>query len=228
MRGLVILLVGFLLGALVLYIYLSPTVGTVTTAPATPPVVKTVPPETVATPGPATSAGQASVPISVPATQPLSSPPVQASDDLASRNLLIPVVGIKAEAISDTFNEMRGSSRRHEALDIMAAKGTPVVAVDDGTIKKLFTSQYGGLTIYQFDSAETVSYYYAHLDRYADGIKEGLPVKKGDTLGYVGSSGNASPSAPHLHFAVFRLGAEKRWWEGEAINPYGLLARPQP
>ncbi len=226
MRGLVILLVGFILGALVLYIYLSPTVGTVATTPATPPVVKSVPPATVATPGPATSASQASVPISVPATQPLSSPPVQASDDLASRNLLIPVVGIKAEAISDTFNEMRGSTRRHEALDIMAAKGTPVVAVDDGTIKKLFTSQYGGLTIYQFDSAETVSYYYAHLDRYAEGIKEGLQVKKGDTLGYVGSTGNASPSAPHLHFAVFRLGTEKRWWEGEAINPYGLLTRP--
>lgn len=227
MRGLVILLVGFILGALVLYIYLSPTVGTVPTSPATP-AVKSIPPATVATPSPATSAAQASVPISVPATQPLSSPPVETGDDLASRNLLIPVVGIKAEAISDTFNEMRGSTRRHEALDIMAAKGTPVIAVDDGTIKKLFTSQYGGLTIYQFDSAETVSYYYAHLDRYAEGVKEGLQIKKGDTLGYVGSTGNASPSAPHLHFAVFRLGAEKRWWEGEAINPYGLLVRPQP
>lgn len=227
MRGLIILLIGFILGALVLYIYLSPTVGTVATPPATP-AVKSTPPVTDATPSPSTSAGQASVPISVPATQPLSSPPVQASDDLASRNLLIPVVGVKAEAISDTFNEMRGSTRRHEALDIMAAKGTPVVAVDDGTIKKLFTSQYGGLTIYQFDSAETVSYYYAHLDRYAEGVKEGLQVKKGDTLGYVGSTGNASPSAPHLHFAVFRLGAEKRWWEGEAINPYGLIARSQP
>ena len=225
MRGLIILLIGFILGAMVLYIYLSPTVETVATTPATP-AVKSTPSVTVATPSPSTSAGQASVPISVPATQPLSSPPVQASDDLASRNLLIPVVGVKAEAISDTFNEMRGSTRRHEALDIMAAKGTPVVAVDDGTIKKLFTSQYGGLTIYQFDSAETVSYYYAHLDRYAEGIKEGLQVKKGDTLGYVGSTGNASPSAPHLHFAVFRLGTEKRWWEGEAINPYGLLTRP--
>lgn len=225
MRGLVILVVGFILGALVLYIYLSPTVGTVSTVPLPQPAVKSPTPTIVTTPSPQTSAVQASVPISVPATQPLSSPPLQSSEDWANRSLLIPVVGIKAEAISDTFNEMRGSTRRHGALDIMAAKGTPVVAVDDGVIKKLFTSQYGGLTIYQFDTNETVSYYYAHLDRYADGIKEGLQVKKGDTLGYVGSTGNASPSAPHLHFAIFRLGAEKRWWEGEEVNPYSLLVR---
>lgn len=222
MRGLVILIVGMILGALVIYVYLSPTAGTEKTVPrtATPQSVLPVPQPA---PAPSPTPELASVPVTVPATQPLSSPP--SATEVITRSLIIPVPGIAPEAISDTFNEMRGSARRHEALDIMAPRGTPVVAVDDGVIKKLFTSQYGGLTIYQFDPSETVSYYYAHLDRYADGLKEGVAVKQGDVLGYVGSTGNASPSAPHLHFTIFRLGAEKRWWEGEALNPYPLLVK---
>ena len=105
----------------------------------------------------------------------------------------------------------------------MAPRGTPVLAVDSGTIRKLFTSKAGGFTVYQFDNDELYCYYYAHLDRYAEGLTEGKPVQRGDLIGYVGSSGNAKPDAPHLHFAIFLLGPGKRWWEGKAINPYPIL-----
>ena len=107
----------------------------------------------------------------------------------------------------------------------MAPRGTPVVAVDDGKVVKLFNSKPGGLTVYQFDPDEKLAYYYAHLDRYAPGLAEGTVVKRGDVIGYVGSTGNANPDAPHLHFAVFVLGPEKRWWQGTPINPYPLLKR---
>ncbi len=106
----------------------------------------------------------------------------------------------------------------------MAPRGTPVLAAADGKIVKLFDSKPGGLTIYEFDPSESVAYYYAHLDRYAAGIAAGLQVKQGEVIGYVGSTGNASPDAPHLHFAIFRLGPEKHWWQGTPINPYPLLA----
>ncbi len=111
----------------------------------------------------------------------------------------------------------------------MAPRNTPVVAVEDGRIAKLFTSELGGLTIYQFDPTETYTYYYAHLDHYAPGIKEGDRVARGQVIGYVGSTGNASPEGPHLHFAIIRMGPEKKWWKGQAINPYPVLsgrARP--
>ena len=105
----------------------------------------------------------------------------------------------------------------------MAPRGTPVLAVDDGRIVKLFDSKPGGTTVYQFDPSEKFAYYYAHLDRYAAGLAEGQQVKRGDVIAYVGSSGNANPAAPHLHFSVFVLGAEKQWWKGTAIDPYPLL-----
>lgn len=106
----------------------------------------------------------------------------------------------------------------------MAPKGTPVLAIDNGIVQKLFTSKPGGLTIYQYDSQEKYCYYYAHLDRYADGIREGLLVKKGDVIGYVGVTGNSDPNAPHLHFAILELGPEKKWYEGtRPINPYPVL-----
>lgn len=139
--------------------------------------------------------------------------------------LLVPVAGVKASDLSDTFNDKRGSDRIHEALDIMAARGTPVLATSDGRVEKLFESRQGGLTLYQFDPTRTFAYYYAHLDRYAPGLADGKPVRQGELIGYVGSTGNADPSAPHLHFAIFLLGPEKRWWEGTPINPYPLLAR---
>jgi len=136
------------------------------------------------------------------------------------------VQGVDFAALRDTFDDARGSERRHEALDIMAPAGTPVLAVADGTIEKLFTSDRGGLTIYQFEPTGTYAYYYAHLQAYAPGIVEGQPVRRGDVLGTVGSTGNADPAAPHLHFAVFRLTPEKQWWTGEPVNPYPLLQRP--
>jgi murein DD-endopeptidase MepM/ murein hydrolase activator NlpD len=141
--------------------------------------------------------------------------------DLKDRRLELPVEGIERDDLRDTFADARGS-RAHEAIDIMAPRGTPVRAVDDGRIEKLFTSDAGGLTIYQFDSDGTFCYYYAHLDRYA-ALREGQPVKRGDVIGYVGTTGNASPDAPHLHFAIFRLTPERRWWKGEPVNPYPVL-----
>jgi murein DD-endopeptidase MepM/ murein hydrolase activator NlpD len=142
---------------------------------------------------------------------------------LRGRDLKLPVDGVGREDLRNTFAESRGS-RTHEALDILAPRGTKVFAVEDGRIQKLFTSKAGGLTIYQFDPTQTFAYYYAHLDRYADGVQEGQTVKRGDVIGYVGSTGNASADAPHLHFAIFRLGPEKQWWKGEAINPYLVLS----
>lgn len=138
--------------------------------------------------------------------------------------LLLPVQGVSARDLRDTFADGRDSNQRgHEAIDIHAPRGTPVLAVDDGRIVKLFLSKPGGITIYQFDGAEKLAYYYAHLDRYAEDLTEGQNVRRGTVIGYVGSSGNASPEAPHLHFAIFRLGPEKQWWKGEPINPFEPL-----
>jgi murein DD-endopeptidase MepM/ murein hydrolase activator NlpD len=137
---------------------------------------------------------------------------------------LVPVAGVAASSLTSTFNDARGGgSRRHEAMDILAPRGTPVVASVRGRIVKLFTSAAGGLTIYQFDSDETYCYYYAHLDSYASDVTEGQTVASGQVIGYVGTTGNAPPGTPHLHFAIFRLGPEKRWWEGDAIDPITIL-----
>jgi murein DD-endopeptidase MepM/ murein hydrolase activator NlpD len=144
---------------------------------------------------------------------------------LAQRNLRIPVEGITPAQLRDTFDDARAVGRRHDAIDIMAPRGTEVVAADDGTIAKLFTSRAGGLTIYEFDPTQTFSYYYAHLDRYAAGIAEHQAVHRGQLLGYVGSTGNASEDAPHLHFAIARLDTDRSWWKGDPINPYPLLSK---
>ena len=148
-----------------------------------------------------------------------------AIDALAGRDLLMPVLGVPPSALRDTYHDRRSGGRVHEALDIMAPRGTPVRAVEGGVVAKLFQSKAGGLTVYQFDPGTTYCYYYAHLDRYANGLQEGHSVVPGEVIGYVGSTGNASPDAPHLHFAVFRLGPERQWWKGEPIDPYPLLAR---
>ena len=142
-----------------------------------------------------------------------------ANPDIALGRLLIPVEGVAAAALVDSFDSTR-DGHRHESIDIAAARGTRVLAVDDGTVVKLFLSRYGGLTLYQFDTRRRFAYYYAHLDRYAPGLTEGMSVRRGALLGYVGTTGNAPPEAPHLHFAVFRLEPEPRWWKGVAVNPY--------
>jgi murein DD-endopeptidase MepM/ murein hydrolase activator NlpD len=140
------------------------------------------------------------------------------------RRLTVPVRGIDREDLRDSFSDRRGA-RSHQALDIMAARGTPVLAADDGRIEKLFTSNAGGLTIYQFDPSGKYCYYYAHLDRYAGDVAEGATVKRGQVIGYVGSTGNAAEDAPHLHFAILELTPERKWWQGTAINPFPALAR---
>lgn len=160
---------------------------------------------------------------------PPSLPPSGESDRMMTpdppppRRVIAPIDNLQASNIHDMFDEGRSGGRAHEAIDIMAPRGTPVRAMVDGEIKKLFTSDLGGLTIYQFDETQELCYYYAHLDRYAEGIVEGREVARGTIIGYVGSTGNADPGAPHLHLAIFRLGEEKRWWEGTPINPYPVL-----
>lgn len=137
--------------------------------------------------------------------------------------LVIPVAGISVAQLADTYSDTRGSERAHEAMDIMAPTGTPVLAVADGHIEKLFDSDRGGLTIYQFEPSGRYCYYYAHLQRYAPGIEQGKTVRRGEVIAYVGATGNADPTAPHLHFAVFLLGPERAWSRGTAVNPYPLL-----
>jgi murein DD-endopeptidase MepM/ murein hydrolase activator NlpD len=145
---------------------------------------------------------------------------------LGADELSLPIAGLRPEELYDSFEEARSRGERtHEALDIMAQRGTPVLAMVNGPVKKLFNSKAGGLSVYQFGSDAAYCYYYAHLDRYAEGLLEGKMLKRGDVLGYVGSTGNASPDAPHLHLAIYRLGPEKNWWEGTPINPYPILKR---
>ena len=211
--------------------------GAVATAPeavvAVPPAAPTASPAapavTAATPTPAM---QQAAPAPSPAA-PRQLPSVrdrgdaQGAELLAQRPLEVPVVGIAPSALADHFRQSRGE-RKHEAIDILAPAGTPVVAVDDGKVVKLFTSKPGGLTVYQYDPEGRLAYYYAHLQRYAEGLREGADVQRGQVIGYVGSTGNANPATPHLHFAVFRLGTPAKWWEGEAVNPYPALSVAQP
>jgi peptidoglycan LD-endopeptidase LytH len=139
---------------------------------------------------------------------------------LPSTRLRMPIDGESIESLKGGFAETRGGSRPHEAVDMLAPRNTPVHAVENGTIAKLFTSKAGGLTVYQFDPSGHLCYYYAHLERYADGLKDGQVVSQGDVIGYVGTSGNAPPNTPHLHFAVFELNADKHWWQGRPLDPY--------
>lgn len=169
---------------------------------------------------PAGTSGSAAVAVPAPSPEPVVGAPSVSA--LADRDLLIPVEGVSADQLVRSFADTRGS-RTHEAIDILAPRGTPVRAVEDGTIARLFYSKAGGITIYQFDPGETYTYYYAHLDRYAEGLAEGNRVNRGQIIGYVGVTGNAPKDTPHLHFAIFRLTAEKRWWEGTPIDPYDVL-----
>lgn len=151
--------------------------------------------------------------------------PVVSDEDLGelrARTLAFPVPSVRWEDTPDTFSDRRGTTP-HEALDIPAPRGAPAVAVDDGVVEKLFRSVSGGLTIYLFDRARRFAYYYAHLDRYEPGLHEGQVVARGDVLAYVGSTGNASPEVPHLHFTIFKLDPTGRWWRGTALNPHPLL-----
>ena len=137
--------------------------------------------------------------------------------------LVIPVAGVSSAALVDSYEDARSEGRTHRALDIEAARGTPVLAAADGEVAKLFDSERGGLTVYQYHPAGTLTLYYAHLDGYAPGLEEGDQLRAGELLGYVGTSGNAANDNPHLHFQVLRRDEDDGWWQGEPVNPYPLL-----
>jgi murein DD-endopeptidase MepM/ murein hydrolase activator NlpD len=146
------------------------------------------------------------------------------SPSSADGRLQVPVAGIAASQLSDTFDDVRGGERPHEALDIMAPAGTPVIAAAGGRVEKLFRSDDGGNTVYVRSPDGRRLYYYAHLQAYAPALKEGEPVGRGQRIGTVGSSGNADPAAPHLHFAIMQTDPDAQWWEpATAINPFPLL-----
>jgi len=140
----------------------------------------------------------------------------------SSPDMFPPISGLSLADLRDTFEEVH-NGHRHEAIDILEPRGTPVHAVVSGTIRKLFLSKPGGNTIYQFDDMGVYCYYYAHLDGYAKGLREGMRIERGDIIGFVGSTGNADARTPHLHFAIFELGSERLWWKGKAVNPYPVL-----
>ncbi len=233
-KNILLFLAGVLVGANAVFFLLAGkdraavTQPTGVASPTRAPVTGPPPAPTAST---STSSGHDAEPASTRsppvASNPPALPPTPAPRSLRGATpagkLLIPVAGITVGQLSDTFDDMRGSDRRHEALDIMAPRGTPVLAVADGKVEKLFDSKQGGLTLYQFDRTGTFAYYYAHLDRYAPAVIEGRQLKRGELIGYVGSTGNADPAGPHLHFAVFQLGPEKRWWQGTPINPNPLM-----
>lgn len=143
--------------------------------------------------------------------------------ELQTRALSMPVQGVRSAALRDTFGDDRRVGA-HEALDIPAPMRAPVFAVEDGVVAKLFTSQRGGLTVYHFDPAARFAYYYAHLDAYAPGLREGQPLKRCALVGYVGLTGNSPAGVPHLHFAIFKLEAQPRWWRGAPLNPHPVLS----
>ncbi len=176
------------------------------------------------------AAGTGLIPTSTPAERTITSGAGEAVADGAAAapsgdGLIVPVSGIARTALSDTYEDARGGGERvHEAIDIMAPRGTPVIAAAPGTVEKLFQSQDGGNTIYQRSEDRRTIYYYAHLDSYAPDIAEGQKVARGQTLGVVGSTGNASETAPHLHFAILRTTPEGKWYDTtSAVDPYPLL-----
>jgi len=218
-------LAGFALGAatvlLIVWLYGG---GTASVPPAREPAAQAPAAAPSVTPAPAPTPQSAAPPAA--AVPPAGAPPpllTRPPEDLAERDLLVPVQGVPRTGLQDTYDDARGQGRVHNAIDIMATRGTPVLAVEAGRIAKLFTSKLGGLTVYQYDPTETYCYYYAHLDRYAPGIKEGDQVSRGQVIAYVGSTGDASPDGPHLHFEITRLHADKKWWQGDSINPYPIL-----
>lgn len=162
---------------------------------------------------------------STPAEAPDEPASASANSFVGTLNLIIPVSGVSAKQLLDTFTEARTEGRTHDAIDIPAPAGTSVIAAADGEIIKLFQSERGGTTIYQISSDKRLVFYYAHLQAYAVGLREGQYVRQGDVLGYVGDTGNAGVGNFHLHFSITIVADPKRYWEGNNINPYPLLHR---
>src|ERR1044071_2589080 len=160
---------------------------------------------------------------STPQPQPTQTPQTSPAVPTNSTSLLIPVEGGRREQLRDTFQDSRSEGRVHDAIDIPAARGTPVLAATDGPIVKLFQSVPGGITIYQLGTDNHTIYYYAHLDRYSDNLKEGHFARRGEIIAYVGDTGNAGAGNYHLHFSIAIVSDPKRYWDGTNINPYPLL-----
>jgi peptidoglycan LD-endopeptidase LytH len=138
--------------------------------------------------------------------------------------LIVPVAGVERSELRDTFTQGRGDGERaHEAIDILAPRGTPVLSATDGRLLRLFDSEAGGLMVYATDASERFILLYGHLDGYASGLYDGMPLVRGQVIGYVGTTGNAPPESPHLHFGILRGDPAVSWWEGVAVNPYPLL-----
>ncbi len=152
--------------------------------------------------------------------------PEEYANDIAvlkGRHLTFPLQGMPPTSMKNTFRDSRGGGRFHEGVDILAPRNTPVIAIEDGKIGRLWISEYGGITVYQMDPTNSYVYYYAHLEKYVPNLKEGQTVRKGQVIGYVGTSGNAPPNTPHLHFAIYRASEPGRWWNGKPIDPYPIF-----
>ncbi len=148
---------------------------------------------------------------------------MEAVDYLITRDILLPVAGMTTNRLQDTFDEGRDAGRSHRALDILAPRGTPVLSADSGRIIRISVSTLGGNTVYATDPLGRIVYYYAHLDGYQRGLAQGALVARGDTLGFVGTTGNAPKDTPHLHFQVMRMPADGKYWIGEPINPFPIF-----
>lgn len=146
--------------------------------------------------------------------------------ELAARRLMVPVEGLSAKGVRDTFNAARSGNRSHRAIDFLAPRGTPVLSADDGRVLRLSRNTLGGITIYAIDSSERFVYYYAHLDRYREGLEKGARLTRGELIGYVGTTGNAPENVPHLHFQVMRWPEDGAYWNGIALDPLPLFAEP--
>lgn len=179
-----------------------------------------VSPAATITPAPSPSPSPSLVPTITPI------PPLDSAITLPYR-LIIPVAGIRPDQLLDTFTDARSEGRSHDAIDIIAPRGAAVMAAADGNIARLFTSDKGGITLYQFSPDQKFIFYYAHLERYADGIKDGKQLKQGEVIAYVGDTGNAVPGNYHLHFAIWRVPDPKKYWDGENLNPFPLLRNPK-
>jgi len=172
----------------------------------------------------------ASTPIEQPTPSPLPvekpiEQPIEKPNFVGQLHLIVPVAGVQPNQLLDTFDDARSEGRVHDAIDIAAPAGTPVLAASDGKILKLFQSERGGTTIYQLSADEKMVFYYAHLAKYADGLSEGSFVRQGDIIAYVGDTGNAGAGNYHLHFSIALVADPKRYWEGTNINPYPMLGR---
>lgn len=170
----------------------------------------------------------ASAPVLASAGETASASTVADIDYLRTRQLLVPVAGADMSKVYDTFDDPRdGGERVHRAIDILAPRGTPILSADDGRILRMSTNALGGISMYTVDPQNRIVYYYAHMDHYNQAMSPGREIVKGDTLGYVGTTGNAPKNTPHLHFQVMRWPADGKYWNGEPIDPYELLGGRQ-